>query len=165
MTLMRLADLNLVYKVIEVMEANGFVNGKYQVIDGYPNEIDLAAMNVWPTLSVEINSLYGRDVELGSKQWPGCQVAIDVFAKTDSQRDDIGYLLWNTLNEGSYVLYDFNTGFPSTASGVSYSGITPIGDWSLDQMTIFNLDSPSDTIVEGEKHHSLVDGILLLPNL
>lgn len=165
MTPLRLGDLNLIYKIIDTMESNGFVNGRYQVIDGFPNELDLENTHIWPTISVEVEGMFGRSIELGSNQWPGCQVAIDVFAKTDSQRDDIGYILWKELNEGSFTLYDFNTGFPSTAGGVNYTGITVIGDWGMDQMSIFHLSSPPDTNVDGEKHHSVLDGVLLLPNI
>lgn len=162
MQLMRIADLNLNYKIQEIMEDNGFTSGTYRVYDGYPNEQDLKTSNIWPTIVVEIQNMFGRNVELGSRQWPTFQVIIDVLARTDSQRDDITYLLWNSLNEISFTLYDFNSGFPSTVG--DYSGITTLGDWEIGNLTSINLEPIYPGII-GEQHHAMLDGVLYLPNI
>ena len=163
MTLYRLADLHLVYKLQEIMQDNGFNSNQYRIIDGYPSDSDLLTSELWPTLTVETDLLYGRNIELGSGDWPAVQFSIDVFAKTDGQRDDISYWIWESLNENDYILYNFNEGFPSSIG--DYSGISSLGSWSVSSLTITNFTAPEDTILEGEKHHCMLNGIIFLPNL
>lgn len=163
--ILRLVDLNLVYKIQELMEDYGFQNGEYNVVDGYPNFADSRTSLIWPTISVEISGLWGRDVELGSGQWPAFQVAIDIFANTDSQRDEIAYMLWNNLNEENFTLYDFNIDFPSSVG--DYSGISAYNstaDYYIAQLSVTVL-SPIDSNIEGERHRALLDGIIYLPNV
>ena len=38
MSLLRLADLSLIYKIYDILHDNGFSSSQYRVIDGYPNE-------------------------------------------------------------------------------------------------------------------------------
>jgi hypothetical protein len=159
---LRLLEQNLVYKVKEVMENNGFSSGYYDVKVGYPNERDLAEGYTWPTITVDIEYLFGRNVELGSDQWPGVQVALDVFANTKSQRDDVSYILWNDLNENYFTFYDFNSAFPSSVG--DYSGMRASGEYYVKNLTVVHLAPPSDTVIEGEKHHSVLDGMIDLPN-
>ncbi len=163
LTLLRLVDLNLNYKVREIIENNGYSSSQYRVIDGYPNSIDLTTDELWPTVSIEMDSLFGRDVEIGSEQWPGSQFSIDIFARTDSQRDDLTYLIWKELNESYYALYDFNVSFPTDVG--DYSGIPSLGQWYIDNLTSINLNPPQGTIIEGEKHHALMDGLIYMPNI
>jgi len=47
MQLPRVADQNVIYKIREIMENNGFTDGKYQVIDGFPNEVDFDSNSIW----------------------------------------------------------------------------------------------------------------------
>lgn len=162
MTNFRLADLNLNYKLREILEDNGFTSSQYQVIDSYPNNIDWDASQVWPTVSVTIEGFFGRDVELGSGQWTTLHFAIDVFAKNDSQRDDLTYTIWKQLNEKSFTFYDFNSGFPTTVG--DYSGITTIGDYNIENLTSIVIPPPAQTNIVGERHHALLDGLLLLSN-
>jgi len=162
MQLLRLGDLNLIYLIKEIMEDNGFTNGSYDVLDGYLSASDFNKSQILPTVTVEIDYLYGRDVELGSKQWPSLAVSIDVFAKTDTQRDDIAYILWTNLNETGHNLYDFNSAFPSAVG--DYSGISSIGTYSIDQLTISYLE-PEDSTFEGAKHRAVLDGYVNLPNI
>ena len=91
------------------------------------------------------------------------QVSIDVFARTDSQRDDLTYILWEQLNEQNLTLYDFNSAFPAALG--DYTGIPSLGEYYLGDLSVFNLSVPEDSVVEGLKHHSLIDGILYLPNI
>ena len=164
MQLLRLADLNLNYKIKEIMENNGFQSGKYIVSDGYPNEQDLGTNKIWPTVSIEIDSLFGRDIELGSNQWPSFDVIIDIFAQTDSQRDDIAYLLWDSLNETYNNLYEFRSGtFPSAVG--NYSGLTILGQYYLDNLTCNFVPPDLYNKSIGEQHHSILVGTMHLPNL
>jgi len=162
MSLLRLAHLSIIYKIEEIIEANGWVSGNYRVVDGYPSESELRDPIIWPTVSVGVGQLFGRDVELGSKVWPTFTIAIDVFAITDSQRDDLSYILWNELNENSYNLYDFNSAFPTILG--DYTGIPVLGNYGVSKLTITPFD-PEDSTIEGLNHHSMIDGLLLLPNL
>jgi len=167
MSLLRLTDLNLIYKLMEVMESTtlGFLRANNRVIDGYPNDLDLNTITLWPTITVEIDSIFGRDIELGSNQWPAFSVTIDVLAKTDSQRDDISYYIWKELNEVGHTLYNFNSAFPSTSGAVDYSGIPTLGEWYIDGLTMINIEANKDSELVGLKHHSLLDGIIYLPNI
>ncbi len=157
----RLALLNAVYKIKEILLANS-IYPQCTIVEGYPTEVDLKSTLTWPIISVEIDGFYGRDVELGSAAWPTCQLVIDIFAKTDSQRDDLGYILWDGLREDTFTFYDFNSGFP--VSMVDYSGILNNGDWYVENLTINKIIPVSNTVIEGEKHHSVIDGIIYLPN-
>lgn len=157
----RLADLNVNYKVRDILVSAGILAGKYRIIDGYPNSQDLNTTPIWPTISIEIDNLFGRDVELGSEQWKACQIAIDIFANTDSQRDDIATILFDGLNEKYFNFYDFNTGFSSSAN--NYTGISSTGQWTIDNMSGSIIYPSPDEITIGEKHHMLLDGILMLP--
>lgn len=144
----------------------GFSASQYRIMDGYPNDSELKTNELWPTITVDIDSLFGRSVELGSKQWPSFPFTIDVFAKTDSQRDDIVYNLWKELNESNYTLYDFNSGFPtSTVNANMYNGINSLGDYYLDDLSTFNLNPPEFTEILGAKHHAVIDGVINLPNI
>jgi len=163
MSNLRLVDLCLNYKVQELMEDNGFASTQYRVVDGYPNSIDLKTGELWPTISIEMDSLFGRDVEMGSEQWPGCQFSIDIFAKTDSQRDDLSYIMWKEFNEKYYTLYNFNIAFPTVLG--TYTGIPSLGEWYIDNLTSINLSPPDGTVLVGEKHHALLDGLIYLPNI
>ena len=162
MGLYRLADLNLNYKVQEILENYGFTSGKYKVYDGYLNELDLNTNHIWPTVTIEMGDLVGRNVELGSKPWKTLFFAIDVYARTDSQRDDVMNVLWDELNDTIFTLYDFNDGFPSSVG--DYSGLTTIGSYSIEEVTGRPLIPPEGESVIGEKHHSILDGILYLSN-
>ena len=166
MGISRLAELNLIYKIRELMEDYGFdtPDGDYVVTTDFPSFIDENSP-IWPTITVGIDATWGRDVELGSKGWPAFAISIDVFAKNNSQRSDITHMLWEGLRENTLPFYDFNSAFPS-ATG-DYDGIYPYNytaDYYIDNLTFNNLD-PIDTVVEGEKHHALGDGFLYVPNI
>jgi len=89
MHLPRLAELVIIYKIKEVLENLGLSSDDYRVISGFPNKEFLTEENVWPTISVEVDSLFGTNVELGSNQWPAVGIVIDIFAKTSGQLDDL----------------------------------------------------------------------------
>lgn len=164
MQLPRLANLCLVYKIKDLLENNiGLSSANYQVRDGYPNEQALNETIVWPLVSVEFTDLFGRDVELGSESWPVCQVAIDVFARTDTQRDDITYILWKELNDLSLVLYNFNSAFPTVVG--DYTGIPSLGSFGVANMSYQNVIPEVNSPSLGERHHSIIDGYIELPNI
>jgi len=160
MQLFRLAGLCLVYKIKEILSNNDF---SYTVEPGYPPDSEMKTQQTWPLITVQTDNLFGRDIELGSNQWPACQVFIDIFANTDGQREDIAYTLWNSLNENNYTLYNFNSGFPSAVG--DYSGISTLGEYATGTFTFYNIAPPEETNIVGLKHHGVLSGVLYLPNL
>lgn len=168
MSLMRLVGQCIVYKIKELMESTsvGFVSSKYRIMDGYPNDLDLKTNELWPTITVDIDSMFGRDIELGSNRWPGYTFTVDVFAKTDSQRDDLSYNIWKYLDEDQFSLYNFNSAFPtSTVSVTMYNGINTLGQYAFADLTVFVVPPPAETEILGLKHHAVIDGVVYLPNL
>lgn len=158
---LRLAITNLYYYIQEIMQTNGFITSEYTITIGYPNEDELTKINTWPTIVVEAETMFGIDFELGSRQSKVIHFFIDVLAKSNGQKEDIAYFLWNSLNETYIPYYDFNTGYP-TAVG-DYSGITRSGSMYIDNLTA-NQVVPENTVVLGEKHHIIIDGFLTLAN-
>ncbi len=69
-----------------------------------------------PSIAIEAGKIRLENFELGNRlglryrKW-----YIDVFAKNKSQRDEFGYLILNSFNNGITV-YDYNMGFPPTAT-------------------------------------------------
>lgn len=163
MHLPRLAELVIIYKIKEVLENLGLSSDDYRVISGFPNKEFLTEENVWPTISVEVDSLFGTNVELGSNQWPAVGIVIDIFAKTSGQLDDLSMELWEELNENSYTLYNFNSSFPSVVG--DYSGIPSLGSFSVNDFTYNNLPPESFNSIDGMRYHGLFDGWLQLPNV
>lgn len=164
MQLPRLSNLCIVYKIKELMENTlGFSSANYIVRDRYPNEQSLKENSVWPLITVELIDLFGRDVELGSEAWPVYQVAIDVLANTDTQRDDITYILWKNLNNSINTLYNFNNAFPTIVG--DYSGIPNYGSFDIIKLSYQNIEPEDGTVSNGEKHHSIIDGYVELPNI
>lgn len=110
MHLERLEDLSVIYHVKNVLSIYPSIN----VVDGYPFT-DLKI----PVVSVDEGRLMLEDYELGNSQGRrNRRWYIDVFAKTKSQRDEVGYELLNSFKRGITV-YDYNTGFPPDYSPAS----------------------------------------------
>lgn len=161
---LRSADLNMNIKVRELLQNFGFATTAFDVLDSYPTDQDLNKIPKLPSVVVSVNSLTGDDVELGSNQWPSVTFALDVFAKTDGQRDDISYYLWNNLNEGVFRFYDFSNGFPDLTTTIDYTGIANNSDYRVDGVTSVVMAPPEVPLWEGEKHHQLIFGTMKLPN-
>lgn len=159
----RLVHSNLIYKIRDLMEDYGY--SSYKVIDRYPNISDLNTDITFPTVSVEITQQFGRGVEIGSKAWPTFSFAIDVFARTDQERDDLSYYLWDSLEEYTGNLYNFNSAFPSSVG--DYTGIYPYNytaEYYIDNMSVVNL-VPVESEYTGEQHRATLDGFVYVPNL
>jgi len=161
----RIADSHLFYKLIEIMESTplGFARGDYTILDGFPNVTDLNTDQIWPTITVELDSMFGNDIELGSNAWPTFIFSVDVLANTDSQRDDISYELWEALNDGRFILHSFDTAYPDTSGAVDYTRCSAVGTWGVGEVGYMNIHEDKNSTIKGLKHHSLLDGILQLP--
>jgi hypothetical protein len=80
-----------------------------KVVDEYPNQL-----LTLPTVSVENMSLTIRPFEIGNRKGRRYAMwAIDVFATSKTQRDDIAYKILETL-EDNIPVYDYDQGFPPT---------------------------------------------------
>lgn len=164
MTKLRLADLNLNIKTRELVGRDGFGFGvtDYSVQDSFPTDRQrLAALKI-PTVVVTTNKLFGRNVELGSRPWGNVTFTLDVFANTDGQRDDLAYYLWSNLTEKTFTFFDFNDGFPSLTTAISYIGITANGNYFVDEVISTTIAPPLETEWEGENHHQLLLGTIRL---
>lgn len=155
MTKARNADLSLVYHIREVMEDNGWLNGDYEVIDAYPDNLD--KITKFPVVSVQMNVGVSLPFQIGSTNALSITWLIDVFAKSDGQRDDITYFIWNDLQDGQIVLYNFNTGFPASVG--NYTGIGTLGNISFDNVSFSVIDPEMFSTTIAEKHHSLIVAI------
>ena len=161
---LRLADANLNIKIREMLQDFGFGTTAFDVIDSYPTDQDKDKIPKMPAVVVAVNSLTGEDVEIGSKQWPVVSFSLDVFAKTDGQRDDIAFYLWNNLNEGVFRFYDFSGGYPDLSTTISYTGISNDADYAIEDVTSVVVSPPEVPLWEGDKHHQLIFGTMKLPN-
>lgn len=105
-------DLSLFYHVKNVLDNLGI-----NVVDDFPQE-DL----VLPTVSVEAKTVDTEDYELGNSEQMRMRVFdLNIFAKTKTQRDDIGYLLLHSFDRG-VIVYNYDEGFPpdSTPSKIGH---------------------------------------------
>lgn len=99
----RLEDLAVYYLVKNLFTT---VSG-VKVTDDYPNE-----NLVIPSISVNAGRLRLEEYELGNReglryrQW-----YIDVYAQNKAQRDEFGYRILHSFDDGITV-YDYNAGFP-----------------------------------------------------
>ena len=105
----RKIDLSIYYFLRDLMPS--FVT----VVDAFP---DLQTMEtpqlVLPTVSVDSLDITNVPFELGSLDHTRRFWAVDVFAKTKSQRDDFTYTIFNELKDKNISVYDYEQGFPPT---------------------------------------------------
>lgn len=148
----RLADASLIYHLREMMETNGWTSGNYEVKDAYPDNI--AEITKFPLLTVQTISVDSKPIQLGNRSTMNVTWAIDIFAKTDGQRDDVAQLLWDDLNESSINIYDFNDGFPAILG--DYTGIGTLGTINFESINMSVIEPEAFTNTIAEKHHILV---------
>lgn len=99
----KLEDLSIHYWLIGLFQDFP----QLKIVDEFPDD-DLTI----PTVSHDIGRMDIEDFELGKRD--GIRIRkwyIDIFAKTKTQREDIGYRIINALKEGITV-YNYNEGFP-----------------------------------------------------
>lgn len=117
MTIYRLEDLSVNYFVKDYFAPYTFI----KVVDEFPESI----LQV-PTVSVVNGKLSEAEFELGNsdrvrtRRW-----LIDIFAANKSQRDDFAYDLLTEFKKGITV-YDYNEGFPPSASPTAINHLSMI---------------------------------------
>jgi len=105
MRIERKQDLSVYYYMKDLL----FTTPQVSVVDEFPVQ-----KLVLPTVAVEAKTLTTYPFELGNKNRSLLRVwYIDVFAQNKSQRDELGYLILNSL-EDCIPVYDYDEGFPPT---------------------------------------------------
>lgn len=148
----RLADASLNYHLQELMENNGWTSGNYEVVDAYPDNLD--EIPKFPLISVQSIAADPRPVQIGYRAAKLVTWALDIFAKTDGQRDDIINIIWDDLSESQITIYDFNDGFPSTLG--DYTGISTLGTVTFENITMSVIEPDEFTKTVAAKHHALI---------
>lgn len=111
-SLEKIQDLSLYYWL------KSFVNPMVTIVDSFPVQ-DL----VVPSVSIEADVINGYFLELGSRKQEQIRIwTIDVFALNKSQRDEIGYVIYNEL-DNEIPVYDYNEGFPPSVMTPTQLGI------------------------------------------
>ena len=105
-------NLSVYYYVKETLSGYPTVN----VTDDYPN-----AELVLPSVSVVGNDIYAEPLELGNRHGSRNKAwNIEIFGANKNQRDEITYVIMNSIEE--YIpVYDYDQGFPP--SGVPMLGV------------------------------------------
>lgn len=145
--------------MMEILEANGFTTGKYQVVNAYPNTSNVT---IFPTIAVDKIGTYKKPVEIGGKNHTVVNVTIDVFANSDGQRDDLSDLIQESLDSRVFTLYDFTNQFPVAVG--NYSGIPSIGDMYISRVTVVNIQPQDFSNIPAEKYHDMIMVDVVLPS-
>lgn len=83
------------------------LNSQVTVVDAFPTS-DL----VTPSVSIDADRINGFFLELGNRNQEQIRTwTINVFAVNKAQRDDLGYLIYNSLDTG-ILTYNYDEGFP-----------------------------------------------------
>lgn len=126
MFLERKEDLSIYYFLKELFSSNDFIT----VLDAFPEE-----KFVFPSISVEAIKATAVNFELGSKVKQHYRnYVIDIFALTKTQRDEIGYKIYNALDD-TILVYDYDEGFPPSVSPTQISGLE-VTDKELENIRI-----------------------------
>jgi len=112
-----------VFFFIKTLDINGTELGNIaRIVDGYPyNEIEDGTL-VIPTVSIEAGITSDDAGELGAS-WFRRVWSIDIFAKTDVQRDDLGDRVFQALGL-TIPIRDYSGGYRKD-TGLSVAG-TPL---------------------------------------
>lgn len=116
MEIERVQDLSVYYWLKDLFSSTTYMN----IVDEFP-----MGNLIVPTIAVEASTIDTIPYELGSKKRLAYRMwIIDIFAKTKSQRDEIGYKLLHELENGIQV-YDYNQGFPPEITPPSLGCLQP----------------------------------------
>jgi hypothetical protein len=109
-----------------------FLNPMVKVVDAFPVE-----NLVLPSVSIETDVINGFFLELGSgKQEQIRTWTVDVFALNKTQRDEIGYLIYNEL-DNKIPVYDYDEGFPPAVNSQTQLGILDMLEKKLKTIRVY----------------------------
>jgi hypothetical protein len=110
----RKEDLSLYYFLKELFNDKPFIT----VLDAFPD-----SEFTFPSVSVEAVKATAVNFELGSKVKQHYRTyQIDIFALTKTQRDEIGYLIYNAL-DNIIPVYNYDEGFPPSVTPTLVSAL------------------------------------------
>lgn len=159
----RLSIHSMFYKIKDILTDNGFdTEGDDRtatVLMKFPEKINEFATMIKPIFVVKYEEGSNVPVQIGSDDCTQCTFNIDVYAKDDGQRDDLGYLLRRSLMNHTFTVYNFNDGFPSIIG--DYSGISTKGKMTVEQTSFINFDELLDEVELS--HHQEVRLTVKLP--
>lgn len=118
MLIYRLEDLSVNYFIKNLFSSFTFIT----IVDEFPKQV----MAV-PTISIVNGKLSEDEYELGNsdttrmRRW-----FVDIFAINKSQRDDFAYRILNELKTRGITVYDYNEGFPPSASPTAINHLSVI---------------------------------------
>ena len=126
MYLERIQDLSIYYWLYDKLNTTISI----PVVDSFPTEELLI-----PSVSIEADEIDAFVLELGNKTLEQIRVwSVDVFAVNKSQRDEIGYKIFNDLDE-KIPVYNYELGFPPTV--VPQLGVLDITEKKLKIIRVF----------------------------
>lgn len=112
----RIQDLSIYYWLKNLFASDTIVT----IVDDFP-----VAGLVLPTVAVEAKTIRKYPFEMGNPRGIEPRIwFIDVFGKTKSQRDDLGYKILNEIEDGIPV-YDYDQGFPPDVSPAEIGCLIP----------------------------------------
>ena len=144
MQILRLIDLSLVYWLKDSFNTDGWDETDITILDGYPedrralvdapNYTNSVIQKKLPVVAVEIISYDKVGLELGSRAVAGTyRIALDIFAATDGQRDDITYMCEKYVSGYTIPVKDYNEGFPAAVTNQ-----TTVGAIAVDSIRMLN---------------------------
>jgi hypothetical protein len=122
----RKEDLSVYYFLKDLFTTMPFIT----VLDAFPD-----SEFTFPSVSVEAVKATAVNFELGSKVKQHYRTyVIDIFALTKTQRDEIGYLIYNAL-DNTIPVYDYDEGFPPSVTPTLTSALD-VTDKELENIRI-----------------------------
>ena len=126
MYLERIQDLSIYYWLYDKLNTTISI----PVVDSFPTEELLI-----PSVSIEADEIDAFVLELGNSTLEQLRIwSVDVFAVNKSQRDEIGYKIFNDLDE-KIPVYNYELGFPPTV--VPQLGVLDITEKKLKIIRVF----------------------------
>ena len=155
MFLLRQSIQSLFAKTQDLLYSEGFntnSGGNASIIMSYPQKEDQLPI-IRPVIIVSSMIGFDSPIELGSNDGTEVLVIIDVIAKDDAQRDDLGYMLIKNLRNRVLPIYDFSTKFPSNIG--DYTGINTVGKMTILGTSFSNIEPDINDIWALEHHQEI----------
>lgn len=159
----RLSVQSLFYKIKDILNDNGITtegdSRESTVLMKFPEKINEFSTIIKPLFVVKYEDGSNIPFEIGSDDCTQCTIMIDLYAKDDGQRDDLGYLIRKNLMNKVLTVYDFNQGFPASIG--NYTGIGTKGKMNVISTSFINFDELIDDVELS--HHQEIRLVINLP--
>lgn len=149
----QLTKYSVIYFIKDLLYNAGFSTADYRVTNSYP--YTSTSVSVMPLVVVDSGPAVAVPYQLSSVNVNRYMFFIDVFAKSDSQRDDVSDIIFDSLKEERIPIYDFNTGFPTIIG--NYTGITEIGSLEMEgNPSMLDIHPSIEEAINMFQHHKLI---------